>query len=120
MHRFKKIVADAKKNVRNLSVSEVAAKLKKGEKLHLVDIREDDEWREGRAKGALHIGKGVIERDIGEDISDADAMIVLYCNGSSRATLAADAIQRMGYRNVFAMDGGLSSWIEAGLPTDKG
>lgn len=116
---FKKIVAEAKKNVRELTVGEVAEKLKKGEKFHLVDVREDDEWREVRAKGALHIGKGVLERDIADDISDLNDPIVLYCGGGSRSALAAESLQRMGYRNVFSMDGGIRGWIEAGLPTDK-
>jgi rhodanese-related sulfurtransferase len=119
MDRFKKVVAEAKKNVQELTVAEVAEKLKRGEKFHLVDVREDDEWREGRAKGALHIGKGVLERDIADDISDVDAQIVLYCGGGSRSVLAAESIQRMGYRNVFSMDGGFRGWVEAGLPTDK-
>lgn len=117
---FERLVDEAAKHVRKLTIDEVAERLKKGEKLHLVDVREDDEWREGHARGAVHIGKGVIERDIADEFSDPYAPIVLYCGGGSRATLAADSIQRMGYKNVFVMDGGMRGWVKAGLPTEEG
>ena len=118
MERFKKRVALARKGVRELSVEQVAGKQKRGETFYFVDVREDYEWREGRARGAIHIGRGVIERDIGEMIPEMGAEIVLYCGGGSRSVLAAEALQSMGYTNVFSMDGGIRGWLEAGLPTE--
>jgi rhodanese-related sulfurtransferase len=118
MERFKKRVQQARKNVRELTVEQVAAKFKRGEKFFFIDVREDYEWREGRASGAIHMGKGVIERDIGEMIPDSQAEIVLYCGGGSRSVLAAEALQLLGYTNVFSMDGGIRGWIDAGLPSE--
>jgi rhodanese-related sulfurtransferase len=114
--RFKKRTHEAKKVTRALSIEQVAEKFKRREKFILVDVREDYEWREGRIRGAIHLGKGVIERDIEELIPDVNTEIVLYCGGGSRASLAAESIQRMGYRCVFYMDGGYRGWIDAGLP----
>lgn len=120
MERFNKLVQDVKRNVREVSVEQVAEKIKRGEKFVLVDVREDDEWREGRASGAIHIGKGVLERDIAEEIPDLDAEIILYCGGGSRSALAAESIQRMGYRHVRSMNGGIRGWAKAGLPMVQG
>lgn len=116
---FEKIVQDAKKNIRELTVRQVAEKLQRGDKFHFVDVREDEEWKAGRAKGAIHLGKGVIERDIETEIPDKQAEIVLYCGGGFRSALAADALKRMGYANVISMDGGIRGWREAGLPEEK-
>jgi rhodanese-related sulfurtransferase len=116
---FLKIVTDAKTRVRELTVAQVAAKIAKGDKFTFVDVREDDEWRAGRAKGAVHLGKGVIERDIEEEIPDKGTELVLYCGGGFRSALAADALQKMGYTNVWSMDGGIKGWRAAGLPEEK-
>jgi rhodanese-related sulfurtransferase len=93
--------------------------LDRGERFHFVDVREDDEWRAGRAKGAIHLGKGVIERDIEKAIPDKAAPIVLYCGGGFRSVLAAQALQRMGYRNVVSMDGEIRAWRAVGLPEER-
>jgi rhodanese-related sulfurtransferase len=115
---FLKLVEDAKKNIRETTVGVVAERLQKGETFHLVDVREDDEWRAGRARGAIHLGKGVIERDIETKIPDKNAEIILYCGGGFRSALAAEALQKMGYTKVWSMDGGIRAWREAGLPQD--
>jgi rhodanese-related sulfurtransferase len=117
--RFLKIAHEAKANVRELSVAEVAAKLSAGEKFHLVDVREDNEWAAGHLPGATHLGKGVIERDIEKTIPDTDAEIVLYCGGGFRSALAAQSIGKMGYSNVYSMDGGFTGWSEAGKNIEK-
>ena len=119
MEGFKKLVQELKKNVREMAVSVVVEKMEKGEKIYLVDVREDDEWRAGLAQGAIHIGKGVIERDIETDIPDKNATIVLYCGGGSRASLAAHSLGLMEYKNVAVMTGGYRGWTEAGLPEEK-
>src|SRR5262245_1568454 len=116
---FLKLVEDAKRNVRETTVPVVADRIKRGDKFHFVDVREDDEWRAGRARGAIHLGKGVIERDIEVKIPNKGDEIVLYCGGGFRSALAAEAIQKMGYTNVISMDGGMRGWREAGLPEDK-
>jgi rhodanese-related sulfurtransferase len=115
---FLALVNEAKKRIRECSVRDVARKLERRERFHLVDVREDDEWRAGHAKGAEHVGKGVIERDIEGAIPDKSAEIVLYCGGGFRSALAADALQRMGYTNVVSMDGGMRAWREAGMPEE--
>ncbi len=116
---FLNLVNDAKKNVKELTVAQVAEKFKRGENFIFIDVREDDEWKAGYAKGAIHLGKGVIERDIETDIPNKDSEIVLYCGGGFRSALAADAIQKMGYTNVASMDGGMKGWRAAGLPEEK-
>jgi len=93
--------------------------LKKGEKPNLVDVREDSEWAKGRIAGARHLGKGVIERDIEAAIPDKSAEIILYCGGGFRSALAADNLQKMGYRGVVSMDGGWRGWVDAGGPVEK-
>lgn len=116
---FLKIVDDAKSRVRQTDVGAVLARLKKGEKLLLVDVREDNEWAKGRIQGAVHLGKGVIERDIEAAIPDRGAEIILYCGGGFRSALSADNLQKMGYTRVVSMDGGWRSWVEAGGPVEK-
>jgi rhodanese-related sulfurtransferase len=116
---FLNLVKDAKKRIKEWSVQEVKKRIDAGDKLILVDTREDTEWARGHAAGAIHLSKGVIERDIENAIPDKDATIVLYCGGGFRSALAADNVQRMGYRNVISMDGGWKGWTEAGLPTIK-
>lgn len=116
---FLKIVGDAKSRVKQTDVAAVLARLKKGEKLLLVDVREDNEWAKGRIAGAVHIGKGVIERDIEAAIPDKRAEIILYCGGGFRSALSADNLQKMGYGAVVSMDGGWRSWCEAGGPIEQ-
>ncbi len=116
---FLKLVNDAKRNIKETTVAEVAERVKSGEKLVLVDTREDTEWQAGRIRGAIHLGKGVIERDIEAKIPDKSQEIILYCGGGFRSALAAEALQKMGYTNVISMDGGMRGWRAAGLPEDK-
>jgi rhodanese-related sulfurtransferase len=116
---FLNLVKDAKKRIKEWNVQEVKKRIDAGDKLILVDTREDTEWARGHAAGAIHLSKGVIERDIENAIPDKDATVVLYCGGGFRSALAADNVQRMGYRNVISMDGGWKGWTDAGLPTIK-
>jgi rhodanese-related sulfurtransferase len=116
---FLKLVTDAKSRVRECTVDDVKARLAAGEKFVLVDVREEGEYAAGHAAGAVHIGKGVIERDIEAKVPDPNTPLVLYCGGGFRSALAADAVQKMGYTNVISMDGGWSAWVKAGMPTEK-
>ena len=116
--RFLKIVQDAKARVRETDVREVKRRLDAGEKLTLVDVREESEWADGRLPGAVHLGKGVIERDVEKAVPDTSKELILYCGGGFRSALAADNLQKMGYTNVLSMDGGFTAWKEAGLPVE--
>jgi rhodanese-related sulfurtransferase len=118
--RFLEIVNDAKSRVHEISVSETRKRLNAGKDIVFIDVREDHEWAQGRARGAIHLGKGIIERDIEERVPDQNAALVLYCGGGFRSALAADNLQKMGYTNVESMDGGWKGWLDAGLPTAKG
>lgn len=113
---FLRMVADAKRRVREVDLDEVAERLGRGDAFHLVDVREDHEYSACHVPGAVHIGKGVLERDIERLIPDLDADIVLYCGGGYRSALAADSLQKMGYTNVASMRGGIRGWREAGHP----
>jgi rhodanese-related sulfurtransferase len=117
--RFLELVQDTRARIKELSVSDVKKKLDAGEKFHLVDVREESEFAKGRMPHAEHLGKGIIERDIESKIPDTHAEIVLYCGGGFRSALAAENLQRMGYNNVFSMDGGWREWNEKGLPVEK-
>ena len=117
---FLKIVNDAKTRVRELNVDQVKAKLDRGEKFMLVDVREESEWAKDHVNGAIYLGRGIIERDIEQRIPDADTEIVLYCGGGFRSALVADNLQKMGYCNVFSMDGGIRDWRQKGYPLTKG
>lgn len=117
---FLKVVNDAKTRVHELSVDQVKAKLDRGDRFHLVDVREESEFSRDHLPGAIHLGKGVIERDIEERIPDTGAEIVLYCGGGYRSALAADNLQKMGYTNVISMDGGIREWREKGYALVKG
>jgi rhodanese-related sulfurtransferase len=110
---FLKIVDDAKTRVREVSVEETRRKLETGE-AKVIDVREESEWRAGHVRGAEHIGKGVIERDIESRVPDKGAEIILYCGGGFRAALSADNLQTMGYSNVASMAGGWRAWQDAG------
>ena len=114
---FLKIVDDAKSRVREVSVEETRRKLDKG-KAQLIDVREESEWAAGHARGAAHLGKGVIERDIEARVPDKNAEIILYCGGGFRSALSADSLQKMGYTNVASMAGGWRAWKEAGGPVE--
>lgn len=117
--RFLKIVEDAKRRVRETNVAEVKARLDRGDKFVLVDVREDREFGADHLPGAVHLGKGVIERDIEAKYPDLQTELVLYCGGGFRSALAADTLQKMGYTNVISMDGGIRDWRERGYPLDK-
>ena len=116
---FLKLVAEAKSRVRECTVADVRARQSAGESFTLVDVREESEFAAGHLPGAVHIGKGVIERDIEAKIPDPATPVVLYCGGGFRSALAAEALQRMGYSNVLSMDGGWSGWVKAALSTEK-
>jgi rhodanese-related sulfurtransferase len=118
--RFLKIVDDAKTRVRATNVDEVKSKLDQGEKFVLVDVREESEFAKDHLPGAIHLGKGVIERDIEARVPKLDTPLVLYCGGGFRSALAADNLQKMGYTNVISMDGGIRDWREKAYPLSKG
>jgi rhodanese-related sulfurtransferase len=115
---FLDFVNDAKTRINECTVADVKAKLDAKEDFHLVDVREDNEWAQGHLPHAIHLGKGIIERDIVSAIPDQNAEIVLYCGGGYRSALAADALQEMGYTNVISMDGGFKGWTQAGHNTE--
>ena len=114
---FLEIAEAARSRVTEISVAETREKIKTG--AHLIDVREDNEWNEAHASGAIHLGRGIIERDVEAKIPDKDAEIVLYCGGGYRSALSADNLQKMGYTNVKSMDGGFRGWKEAGLKIEK-
>ncbi len=117
---FLEIVDDARSRVRQNDVQAVKAKLDSVRHFYLIDVREDNEWNAGHLPRAIHLGKGIIERDIETAVPDLNAEIVLYCGGGYRSALAADHLQQMGYTNVWSMDGGIRGWREAGYPMDQG
>ena len=116
---FLKLVADAKTRVRETNVQEIKQRLDTGDAFTLVDVREDSEWAKGHLPGALHLGKGIIERDIENTVTGKATPLVLYCGGGYRSALAADNLEKMGYTNVMSMDGGWRGWTDAGFPTVK-
>ncbi len=118
--RFLALVDDAKSRVRETTADAVRSELESGPAFVLVDTREDSEWNLSHAAGAIHLGKGVIERDIERTVPDADTKLVLYCAGGYRSALAADALQRMGYRNVLSLAGGWRAWRAAAMPVETG
>jgi rhodanese-related sulfurtransferase len=118
--RFLKIVDDAKSRVRQTTVVDVKSKLDRGEKFTLVDVREESEFAKDHLPGAVHLGKGVIERDIEARAPDLNAPMILYCGGGFRSALAADNLQKMGYNNVLSMDGGIREWREKNYPLTQG
>jgi rhodanese-related sulfurtransferase len=116
---FLKLVDDAKARVREVSIGETQRKLETG-KATVIDVREDSEWEAGRVRGAEHMGRGVIERDIETRVPDKGAALILYCGGGFRSALSADSLQKMGYTNVSSMAGGWRAWKDAGAPIDAG
>ncbi len=117
---FLKLVEQAKQRIKECSVEEAKAKLDRGKPFHFIDVREDHEFAKDHARGARHLGRGILERDIETVIPDKQAEIILYCGGGFRSALAADNLQQMGYSNVRSMDGGIRAWREAGYPVEQG
>jgi rhodanese-related sulfurtransferase len=118
--RFLKIVEDTKKRIREVTIDDVKAKLDRREKFLLIDVREESEYAADHLPGALHLGKGIIERDVEDRVPDQNTPLVLYCGGGFRSALAADNLQKMGYTQVFSMDGGIRGWREKGFTLTKG
>jgi len=117
--QFLKLVNDAKTRVKQTTVSDVKRRKESGERFLLVDVREDNEWAKGHIPGAVHMGRGVIERDVEKQVPDPSTKLILYCGGGFRSVLVADSLQKMGYGNVESMDGGWRGWTEAGLPVAR-
>jgi rhodanese-related sulfurtransferase len=113
---FLAVVNDAKARIRQITVAEYREL--RGKNHILIDVREDREWDEAHATGAVHLSKGIIERDIETEVPDKSATLVLYCGGGYRSALAADSLHKMGYANVISLDGGWRAWQEAGLPVE--
>ena len=118
--RFLRIVDDARKRIREVEIDQVKAMLDRKDKFLLIDVREESEYAKDHLPGAIHLGKGIIERDIEERVPDLSAPLVLYCGGGYRSALAADNLQKMGYTNVLSMDGGIREWREKHLPLTSG
>ncbi|MBI3962983.1 MAG: sulfurtransferase [Deinococcus sp.] len=113
---FLKLVDDAKSRIREMSIQEVRARQQQSKPFYFIDIREDHEWDQGHAAGALHLGRGILERDIDKTVPDRKTEIILYCGGGYRSALSADNLQKMGFQRVFSMAGGIRAWREAGYP----
>lgn len=113
---FLKIVNETLPRVKEITVAEARSRLASGDRVVLVDVREDGEWQQGHALEAVHLGKGVLERDLEKALPDAGTEIILYCGGGFRSVLAGDAAQRMGYRNVWSLTGGYKAMVAAGWP----
>ena len=116
--RYQQLVADAKKHVTEISPEEAAAKMQNKEAV-IVDVRDRDEYDEGHIPNAIHLSRGILELDIEEKVPDPNAVIICHCGGGGRSALAAESLQKMGYKNVRSMAGGLKAWKSAGLPTGK-
>jgi rhodanese-related sulfurtransferase len=114
--RFLQLVGQVRKHVKETSVVEVKARLDRGEKFLLIDVREESEWAHDHLPGAVYLGRGILERDIEKQVPDPDTEMILYCGGGFRSALAADSLQKMGYTNVLSMDGGIRGWREQGFP----
>jgi rhodanese-related sulfurtransferase len=115
---FLAVVNDARSRIREVDVDRTIERMEQG--AQLIDVREDNEWHEGHASGAIHLGRGIIERDIVSAFPDKQTELILYCGGGYRSALAADMLQKMGYENVFSMAGGWKAWREYGAPTEAG
>lgn len=117
--QFLKLVNEVKSRVKETNVADVKRRMENGEEFLLVDVREDNEWAKGHLPRAVHMGRGIIERDIEKQVPETAKKIILYCGGGFRSALVADNLQKMGYTNVESMDGGWRGWTEAGLPVEK-
>jgi rhodanese-related sulfurtransferase len=116
---FVRIVNDARGRIHEVTITDVKERMDRGEKFLLIDVREDHEWDKGHLPRAVHLGRGIIERDIHKITEGPDTEIILYCGGGYRSALAADNLQKMGYRNVKSMDGGFREWKEAGYDLEN-
>ena len=116
--RFSKLCDDVRSRITEVSADEIGARIARGDKLELLDVREESEFAAGRIKGASHLGKGVIERDIEKAVPDPGTEVILYCGGGFRSALAAESLIKMGYTNVKSMAGGWREWKAKSLPTD--
>jgi rhodanese-related sulfurtransferase len=116
---FLALVKDAKSRVKEIDINEYRRMKEAGEPHRLVDVREDSEWAAGHAAGSLHLGKGIIERDIEAKVPDKNTKLVLYCGGGFRSALAADNLQKMGYIDAISLDGGWRAYTQSGLPVEK-
>jgi rhodanese-related sulfurtransferase len=117
---FERLVSEIKSEVTEVSCEEVREKQERGHRFHFVDVREDHEWTEGRAKGSEHIGRGILERDVEKHIPEKADEVVLYCGGGYRSALAAVNLQKMGYTHVLSMAGGIRRWRELSYPEERG
>ena len=117
--QFLKLASDARANVTEVTIQQVRAMQQAGEKFEFIDCREDNEWIAGRAAGAQHLGKGIIERDIETKVPDKDTKLVLYCGGGFRSALVADNLRQMGYTNAISLDGGWRALKDSGLALEK-
>jgi rhodanese-related sulfurtransferase len=117
---FLKLVGEAKKHVNEISVAEARARIAANPKVVLIDVREDHEWQAGHAVEAVHLGKGILERDLEKLYPDANTEIVMYCGGGFRSALTCDAAQRMGYKKVHSLIGGYKGMMAAGWPMKSG
>jgi len=117
---FLRLAEDARQRILEVTIDDVHGMIERGDRFHLIDVREESEWANGHLPGACHLSKGIIERDIENAIPEPDAPIVVYCGGGFRSALAADNLQKMGYINIASMAGGWRGWIEADLPVEKG
>ena len=116
--RFEKLVADAKKNITEIRPTDAAEKLKSGAAV-IVDVREQDEWDAEHIPDAIHLSRGTIELDIEEKVPDVNTTVILHCGGGGRSALAAESLQKMGYKNVRSLEGGFKAWKASGLPTAR-
>jgi rhodanese-related sulfurtransferase len=116
---FLRLVDEAKRRIREVTVEQTRERIVNDPSVKLIDVREDDEWKAGHAAGAYHLGKGIIERDIEEEVPDKSTELILYCGGGYRSALAADVLQEMGYTNVFSMAGGWKAWKDSGALTSE-
>lgn len=115
---FLALVAEAKRSIQEIDIEQYRALRERGDPHVLIDVREDHEYAAGHARGAKHLSKGVIERDIETEVPDPNARLVLYCGGGYRSALATAAIQKLGYRNVISLDGGWTAYEASGLPVE--
>ncbi len=118
--RFLKVVDDARSRIKECTVDDLKHRMDRGEKLNLIDVREESEYAKDHIPGAVHLGKGIIERDIEMKYPDLNAELLLYCGGGFRSALAGDNLKKMGYTNVVSVDGGIRGWREKGYPLESG
>lgn len=116
---FLKLVNDSKSRIREVTVAETRERIAANKGVRLIDVREDNEWELGRAAGSIHLGKGIIERDIEAGVPDKTTEVILYCGGGFRSALAADVLQQMGYTNVYSMAGGWKAWKDSSAPIES-